>query len=206
MSYVIGADEVGRGCVAGDVYVAAVMVDESSPRVEGVRDSKKLTPAARERVYAKLCGDTNVRFCVASRPASQVDRDGIQSALKECFAEAINKLSHLEEDVSEVRVDGNPFPLLVGHPLKFIVRGDDSDYAIGAASIVAKVTRDAYMGLMGAEYPGYGFEKHAGYGVPAHVEAIKRLGLSPIHRATFCRAWVTPRVFEDSGVLDLFGD
>lgn len=208
--YIIGADEVGRGCVAGDVYVAAVMAAEDAPRVEGVRDSKKLSASAREKVYGRLCGSQHVYATTASRPASVVDEKGITVALRECFVEAILKLSQLGKDVAEVRVDGNPFALPVPYPVKFIVKGDDSEYTIGAASIFAKVTRDAYMDEMDAQHPGYGFAKHKGYGTPAHVEAIQRLGLSPIHRATFCRAWVPggepkPAVFEDPNILDLFG-
>jgi ribonuclease HII len=210
MGYIIGADEVGRGCVAGDVYVAAVMVDADAPRVEGVRDSKKLSPAKRELASARLLADPNVRYRVATRSAADVDRRGISTTLRECFEEAVGHLEGLGLPVEEVRVDGNPFPLRTTAPLRFIVKGDDSEYVIGAASIVAKVARDAYMVRMGAEHPGYGFETHAGYGTPAHVEAIKAKGLSPIHRATFCKAWVTisPRaveVFDDPSIVDLFG-
>lgn len=208
MKYIIGADEVGRGCVAGDVVVAAVMVAEDAVRVEGVRDSKKLSPSKRERVCAKLIADPSVRYKVVSRPASEVDKRGLSTVLRECFNEAVNHLLGLEpEGTVEVRIDGNPFPVSIQSPVQFIVKGDDSEYTIGAASIIAKVTRDAYMVEQGAKYPGYGFETHAGYGTPAHIEAIKKLGLSPIHRATFCRAWMPQKVavFEDAGILDLFG-
>ena len=208
MKYIIGADEVGRGCVAGDVVVAAVMVAEDSVRVEGVRDSKKLSPVRRELVCAKLLADPSLRYKVVFRPASDVDKRGISAVLRDCFEEAVSHLLNLEpEGTVEVRIDGTPFPVSIQSPVQFIVKGDDKEYTIGAASIIAKVARDAYMVEQGSLYPGYGFETHAGYGTRAHIEAIKKLGLSPIHRTTFCRAWVpqTVSVFEDAGILDLFG-
>ena len=209
MKHIIGADEVGRGCVAGDVVVAAVMVEEGAPHVEGVRDSKKLSPARREALSAKLLSDPHVRYKIVFRPASEVDRRGISAVLRDCFEEAVNHLAALESAGVVARIDGNPFPITVAPPVEFIVKGDDKEYTIGAASIIAKVARDAYMVEQGALYPGYGFETHAGYGTPVHIEAIKRLGLSPIHRVTFCRAWVPQagvQVFEDDGILDLFGE
>ena len=207
MRYVIGADEVGRGCVAGDVLVCAVMVPEDKPTVEGVRDSKKLSATRREAVNQRLFADPAVISRVATRPATLIDSKGISLALRECFTEAIQGLLDMlvEGDEVSVRVDGNPFPLDVTAPVTFIVRGDDSEWVIGAASIIAKVTRDRYMGDMGDVHPGYGFEKHAGYGTPEHIEAIKKLGLSPIHRASFCKAWTPTKVFEDASILDLFG-
>lgn len=209
MRYIIGADEVGRGCVAGSVYVSAVLADEDAPKVTGVRDSKKLSPAARQKVYTALVASPHIRTTTSFRPAEFIDKFGISKALQECFFEAIMGLVKTGEKIAEVRVDGNPFPLPVPVPTRFIVKGDDSEYTIGAASIIAKVSRDFWMTDASKTHPGYGFEEHKGYGTPAHIEAIKKLGLSPLHRATFCRAWATekkPAVFEDPGIFDLFGD
>jgi len=207
MRYIIGADEVGRGCVAGDVFVCAVAVPEDLPKVEGVRDSKKLSAGRREFVREGLLCEPKLKHRLARRTAKDIDGRGISRCLRECFEEAVNELLEADDEVAEVRIDGNPFNLTTRYPVRFIVKGDDSEWVIGAASIIAKVERDWYMGQMAVGYPDYGFDQHAGYGTPAHIEAIKAKGLSPLHRATFCKAWVTPKVevFEDPNLLDLFG-
>jgi ribonuclease HII len=209
MKYIIGADEVGRGCVAGDAVVAAVMIPEDALRIDGVRDSKKLTPAKREALDAQLRADPNLHYAVVFRSAADVDKRGIDSVIRACFHDAVNDLVDRGLPVSEVRIDGRPFPFTVaGVSVRFIVKGDDSDYAIGAASIIAKVARDRYMVDQGERYPDYGLEKHAGYGTPEHIKAIKQHGLSPIHRATFCKAWVPPKpveIVDDPNVMDIFG-
>ena len=207
MSYIIGADEVGRGCVAGDVFVAAVLIAEDAPKVEGVGDSKKLSPATRERVYAKLVADPHTRRRVARRSAAYIDAKGLSTALRECFTEVVQELLQEHAGQVEVRIDGSPFPITVAAPVRFIIRGDGSEYAIGAASIIAKVERDAYMVEMDKDHPGYGWARNAGYGTPQHIAEIRARGLTPLHRATFCRAWASKavEVFEDPGILDIFG-
>lgn len=201
MRYIIGADEVGRGCVAGDVFVCAVAVPADLPPITGVRDSKKLSPKSRESMQQILLNEPHLKHKIARRTAKDIDERGIMQCLRECFEEAINGLCL--EDVSAVLIDGNPFLITIPHPVRFIVRGDDSEWAIGAASILAKVARDHYMDLMAAGHPGYGFEKSKGYGTPEHIEAIKSKGLTALHRATFCKAWITP-IFDDPNVYDLF--
>ena len=204
MGYIIGADEVGRGCLAGAVYVGAVLVPDDKTPVEGVGDSKALTPKRREAVYETLRADGETVCQVCIRPASLIDQSGIQRALFECFREAIDRcLVQVPDGESvEIRIDGKPIGL-DWHPIPtvYIVKGDATDWVIGAASIVAKVERDAYMVRMAGKYPVYGWDANKGYGSKAHRDAIYEHGLTPLHRATFCRNWV--RKPEDS--IDLFG-
>lgn len=203
MKYIIGADEVGRGCLAGGVYVGAVLVPDDKIPVEGVGDSKKLTPKRRESVYKALQGDGEVFCQVSIRPASFIDQNGIQRALHECFKEAIDRcLTQVPDGESvEIRIDGKRMDL-DWHPIRtvYIVKGDAVDWVIGAASIMAKVERDAYMVKMAGEHPVYGWEGNKGYGSEGHRDAIYKHGLTPLHRATFCRNWV--RKPEDG--IDLF--
>ncbi len=203
MGYIIGADEVGRGCLAGAVYVGAVLVPDDKTPVAGVGDSKKLTPKRREVVYKTLQNDGDVCHQVCIRTASFIDQNGIQRALHECFKKAIDRcLAQIPNGESvEIRIDGKRMDL-DWHSIRtvYIIKGDATDWVIGAASIVAKVERDAYMVQMAVQYPAYGWERNKGYGSEAHRNAIYKHGLTPLHRATFCRNWV--RKPEDG--IDLF--
>jgi len=220
--YIIGADEVGRGCLAGPVTVGAVLVKEGSSPVSGVKDSKKLTASKREQVADALRTCPEVQFAIASVPADIIDKDGISAALKHCFAAAVSALIKKNREVRTVstlpgegvlvnrpvvvQIDGNPikgldFPV----PTEYIVKGDDKVWAIGAASILAKVWRDAFMGKLAPQFQDYAWEQNKGYGSPVHQKAIREKGLTPYHRATFCRAFTTLAAVEDS-VEDLFKD
>ncbi len=205
MRYIIGADEVGYGPIAGPVMVGAVMAPADMERPEGVTDSKKMTEAARQRVHERLRGLEGVHRVVAYRHAAFIDEHGVGPALRACFQEAIHKLLDMGLPVEEVRVDGEEKPLDTrGVPLKFIIKGDLHDWYIGAASIVAKTVRDGIMDRWDTEdaYKGYGWAQNKGYGTKAHTNAIRQLGLSDQHRKGYCRRFETPDTC--GGVLEMF--
>ncbi len=179
-SLVAGVDEVGRGPLAGPVGVAAViLVPDDLP--EGVDDSKALSAARREAlsevVYAKArC------VSIAFASVAEIDALNIRGATLLAMARAVNALS-LRADFA--LVDGRDVPAGLRCPARAIVGGDARSLSIAAASIVAKVARDALMTRLDAAYPDYGFARHAGYATRAHVEALARLGPTPFHRRSF---------------------
>lgn len=199
MSYVIGADEVGRGCLAGPLCVGAFMVPTSMTRIEGVTDSKKLSASSREAVFARLRERPGCRFNTVLIPAADIDRFGLSWALVQGFKQAVQGLLDVGFPVEEVLIDGNPISVGFGDvPTRFLVKGDALDWRVGAASIVAKVTRDRLMVEEAKNHPGYGWETNVGYGSKDHIAAIQELGLTLLHRKGFCRG------FQPS-TLDLFG-
>ncbi len=181
---VCGIDEAGRGPIAGDVFAAAVVLDPNNP-IEGLNDSKKLTPKKREKLYDEIC-EKALDFCVSQVTVYRIDTTDILSADLEAMKSAFGRLT---TKVGIVLVDGDVLPELDA-AAKNVIGGDAKSEAVAAASILAKVERDRYMCEMAEQYPGYGFEKHKGYGTKAHYEAIKRLGLCPIHRKTFLKEYV----------------
>ena len=175
---VAGCDEAGRGPLAGPVVAAAVILDPKHiPR--GLNDSKKLTPAEREKLYAKICASAEV--AVAFGSIARIDRDNILRASLWALACAVKALPVRPKLVF---VDGRD-RIDVDCDCEAVISGDALVLSIAAASIVAKVTRDRLMVRLGAAHPGYGFERHMGYGVPAHVEALTRLGPTIHHRRSF---------------------
>lgn len=176
--YICGVDEVGRGPLAGPVTCAAVIMPLDD-LIEGVNDSKKVAKKKRERL-AELIKEKAVAYSVASYDNRKIDEMNILAATKACMAEAVAGLA-VTPDV--VIVDA----LTLDIPVRTfgIVHGDAQSYSIAAASILAKVERDAYMTGMDEVYPGYGFSSNAGYGTAAHIAALKELGPTPIHRRTF---------------------
>ena len=188
-TYIIGADEVGRGPLAGGCFVGAVMAPADLEPIPGVTDSKKLTPRKRERLYKAITEHPDLDHRISLRTAARVDEVGIQRALLECFWESIEALLAIpDRQVEAVRIDGKPIGVDF-RPIRteFIVKGDAKDWVIGAASIIAKVERDEYMRLRAKKYPAYHWEKNKGYGSQEHIAAIRQHGLTPLHRATFCR-------------------
>lgn len=178
---VCGVDEAGRGPVAGDVFAAAVVLDPNDP-IEGLNDSKKLTPKKREKLYGEI-REKALDYCVSRVSAERIDETDILSADLEAMK---NACEHLKAGIGIVLVDGDVLPEL-DIMARNVISGDARSEAIAAASILAKVERDRYMCEMAEKYPGYGFEKHKGYGTKAHYEAIKKLGVCPIHRKTFLK-------------------
>ena len=194
--WVVGVDEVGRGPLAGPVTVCAYAVRaDSVAEVDGALsaagcgDSKSVSPATRERVSAaarRAAARGVARFAIRSVSADAIDRDGITAAISRALSRALLALDLHPEEV-EVRLDGSLRAPRRYTNQRTIVRGDASDIWIGAASCLAKVYRDRLMGRLGEIHPGYGFQDHAGYGTLSHRRAIHRLGLSPVHRRSFCR-------------------
>lgn len=202
MTFIIGADEVGRGCLAGPVAVGAVMVPADMAALVGVADSKKLSATRRLEVAQTLRSHPDVRYAVSYLSARYIDKYGIVAALQSCFSESISKLL-IQEPGATVRIDGLPIKNLP-FEAKFIVKGDGSDWVIGAASILAKVERDACMVAEANQHPPYGWDKNMGYGTTDHIAAIREHGLSDQHRASFCKAFV-PTTAQFSAILDIFG-
>jgi len=189
MGFIIGVDEVGRGCLAGEVVVAAVCVPCDTIPVTGVRDSKKLTAKKREALAKAIQEAKSPIYSVIRRNSvAEIDRVGINQATKECFLSSIHELFYLPGiEISEIVVDGNPLWDLDLFPVKtqFIPKADDTVWAVGAASILAKVYRDAMMVELAKEYPYYLWEKNKGYGTSAHIQALEKYGATPEHRKKF---------------------
>lgn len=179
--YVAGADEVGRGPLAGPVVCAAVILPlEEDALILGVDDSKKIKEGDRERLAGQI-KECAVAYKICEVSNAEIDRINILEATKLCMKCAVEGLS-VPPDV--VLTDGN-FRLDIDIPQQNIVRGDALSYSIGAASILAKVYRDALMREYDKKYPEYGFAAHKGYGTQAHIRAIGEYGLCEIHRRTF---------------------
>lgn len=174
-----GVDEAGRGPLAGPVVAASVILDPENP-IEGLADSKKLTAKKREALEP-LIKERALAWCVAEASVEEIDEINILQATMLAMQRAV---AGLKVQPEFVQVDGNRIPKL---PMmaEAIVKGDAKVAAISAASILAKTHRDAYMMEQAHRYPGYGFEKHMGYGTAEHIKAIETLGVLPIHRKTF---------------------
>lgn len=177
---VAGVDEAGRGPLAGPVVVAAVILDPKR-RVRGINDSKALSEADREALYPRIL-DAALAYHVVIVAAAEVDRINIFQATMHGMREA---LRHLATPPGIARIDGNHLPKDLPCAAEAWIGGDARCRAIGAASILAKVTRDRLMVQLDAVHPGYGFARHKGYGTPEHLEALDRLGPCPEHRRSF---------------------
>lgn len=176
---IAGVDEVGRGCLAGPVVAAAVVMPPESA-IPGVDDSKRLNASGREEL-ARLVRREALAIEVASVGAATIDRINILEATRTAMSEALWALS-VRPDVAlidAVRVNEAPCPTMA------VIRGDLLSYSIACASIVAKVERDRAMREMGKIYPQYGFGDHKGYSARAHLEALREYGPTPEHRLTF---------------------
>ena len=188
---VAGLDEVGRGPLAGPLAVGAVVLP-FDPVIEGLNDSKQVKPEARERIAAEV-KRVAVAWTVEYVEAADIDACGMTASLVLAFRRAIARIEATGALPDVILLDGNPLRL---DPREVnVVKGDGRCASIAAASIVAKVERDALMRRYAEQYPEYGFETCKGYASPAHIEAIKRHGLTPIHRATFCTAFTQQTLF-----------
>jgi ribonuclease HII len=175
-----GVDEAGRGPLAGSVFAAAVVLDSSRPRINGLADSKVLSPEVREEL-ARRIQKRAFAWAVASASVAEIDSINILRASLLAMKRAIEALGMEPE---EVCVDGLHTPD-VAFRCRAIVNGDSLVRAISAASILAKTARDAEMTRLDQRYPGYGFAQHKGYGTPEHLAALKRHGPCEIHRRSF---------------------
>ena len=176
---VAGADEAGRGPLAGAVFAAAVILPFGLS-IKGLDDSKKVSPKMRELLFDEIC-EKAVCFAICQRDERQIDTVNILNASLQAMGEAVETLQPAAE---AALIDGNKAPKLL-IPVKAVIKGDSLSASISAASILAKVSRDRYMLEMAEKYPEYEFEKHKGYPTKAHIEAVKRFGPCPIHRKTF---------------------
>jgi ribonuclease HII len=184
---VVGADEAGRGCLAGPLVAAAVLFDHealsNSDRrsLGGLHDSKQMRPEQREELYPAVLRAA-ARVSVVVRCARGIDERGLHVTNIEALSCALERLAPPAD--ATCLVDG--FTLRgcsISH--RAVIEGDGKSAAIAAASVVAKVLRDRYMQSVAARYPGWGFEEHVGYSTPEHRAAIEQLGISPLHRRSF---------------------
>ncbi len=180
---VCGIDEAGRGPLAGDVFAAAVILDEGTV-IEGINDSKKLTEKKRERLFDEICAKARA-YCIASASVEEIEALNI---LQADFLAMQRAYQGLGVPAGIVLVDGNQLPA-INAEMRYVVKGDARSASIAAASILAKVSRDRYMKKMSELYPQYGFEKHKGYGTKAHYAAVDEFGLCEIHRKSFFKKY-----------------
>lgn len=178
-----GIDEVGRGPLAGPVLACAVVLPTDLTLLPaGITDSKKLTAKKRESLAPQL--RAVCRFGLGQASVAEIDEINI---LQATFLAMRRALAALQESgpVEFALIDGNMVPPGLPCPARAIIEGDAKELAIGAASIIAKVERDAVMKQLAAEYPGYGWESNAGYGSAAHLSALREQGVTPHHRKSF---------------------
>lgn len=176
---VVGVDEVGMGALCAPVVAAAVLVRPHTRKIAGVRDSKTLSVAQRQRLV-DLIKRGSLAWGVGAASVAEIDRLNIRNAAHLAMVRALARIPAFDH----VLVDGlkiSRFEERIG-PYTAIVDGDASSYAIACASVVAKVTRDRLMARLARRYPGYGWERNAGYATRDHVAALDRLGLTPFHR------------------------
>ena len=181
--WICGVDEAGRGPLVGSVVAGAVVLDPNQP-IMGLRDSKKLSPARREKLYAEIMQKARA-WGVGQASPGEIDTLNILQATMLAMRRAIEALSErLGEWPSKALIDGNRCPIL---PIasEAIIKGDAKEPAISAASIIAKVTRDQQMQALHTQYPQYGFNQHMGYPTEAHMQALKQFGPCEEHRRTF---------------------
>jgi ribonuclease HII len=177
--WVAGVDEAGRGPLAGDVFAAAVILDEQRP-IEGLADSKKLTAKRREEL-AQIIETDCLAWSVASACVQEIDTLNILQATMLAMKRAVEGLSLIP---THVQIDGISAPKLQ-IPVQTIIKGDQTIAAISAASILAKTSRDRSLVDLHERYPGYGFDQHKGYGTALHLKRLQELGPCPAHRRSF---------------------
>lgn len=176
--YICGVDEVGRGCLAGPVVSAAVILNLDE-NIRGINDSKQLSAKKRNSLYQKI-STTALAISVSVVDVETIDKVNIYNATKLAMNDAIVKLS-IKPDILLI----DAMKLHSGINEISIIKGDSKSISIAAASIIAKVYRDNMMTEYAKEYPEYGFEKHKGYGTAVHLKAIEKHGITDIHRKTF---------------------
>lgn len=181
MQWIAGVDEAGRGPLAGPVFAAAVILDPEQP-IHGLKDSKKLTKRQREQL-AEAIKTKALAWSLGQASVEEIDSINILQASLLAMHRAVVQL---KVQPQLVLVDGNRCPNLPATmQSRAIIKGDQTEAAISAASILAKVARDAEMLLLHQQYPNYGFNKHQGYGTAVHLAALQTYGATPIHRRSF---------------------
>ena len=178
IEYIAGTDEAGRGPLAGPVVAAAVILPKGLI-ITGVNDSKQLTEKKREELF-DIINEKALAVGVSFIDNNKIDEINILEASRLAMMEAIKQLK-----IKPQYVLSDAMKMNIDVPVKPIIKGDALSESIAAASIIAKVLRDRYMDEMDLKYPNYGFKKHKGYPTKDHIEAIKKYGITPIHRKTF---------------------
>lgn len=182
--YICGVDEAGRGPLCGPVVAAAVILPKHGC-IEGVNDSKKISEKKREKLYDDIMKGA-IAVGIGISDVDVIEKVNILNATKIAMKKAIESLS-IKPDY--VLIDGNQ-KIDIDILQETVVSGDAKSESIASASIIAKVTRDRMLRKFDEMYPEYGFAKHKGYGTKAHIEAIKKYGLTPIHRKSFCTKFI----------------
>lgn len=178
---VCGCDEVGRGCVAGDLYAAAVVLPKSFKDTK-IKDSKKLTPQSRKKLE-RIIKEKAIDFCIAKVSIDEIN--GIDNIQNSCYLALHRAISGLKTQPDFILVDGNVFDPYNKVPHKCVIGGDNIYYSIAAASILAKVCRDEAMVELHKEYPEYNWEENKGYLTEGHLNAIRTHGVTKYHRIHF---------------------
>lgn len=181
---VAGIDEAGRGPWAGPVVAAAVILPPDLPAelTDGLDDSKKLSAARREVLFDALISCAGIDYGVGAASVAEIDRNNILAATYIAMRRALETLNHIPDTAL---VDGNRLPPGLPCPGRTVVRGDSLSLSIAAASIFAKVTRDRIMTSLSARYPGYHWDRNAGYGTKQHRDGLAALGVTRHHRRTY---------------------
>jgi ribonuclease HII len=176
---IAGVDEVGRGPLCGPVTAAAVILNPDDIP-EGLNDSKKMSAKKRDALYDEILAKADC--CIAHATVQEIDEINILRASHLAMTRAIAGLTKAPD---HILIDGNMIPKGLATYAEAVVKGDGRSLSIAAASIIAKVARDRIMGDLAIEFPGYGWEKNAGYGTKQHLEALRALGVTPHHRRSF---------------------
>lgn len=184
VTYIAGIDEAGRGPLAGPVVAAAVILPQDV-YIENLKDSKKLTPKQRDKLYDEI-KEKAISYGIGIVDEKQIDKINILNATKLAMEEAVRNLSLVPDIlfIDAVHLDR------LNIEQKVIIKGDNLSISIAAASILAKVTRDRMIEELDSVYPQYGFAKHKGYGTKEHINAIKKYGICPIHRISFVEKYL----------------
>ena len=178
---ICGVDEAGRGPLAGDVYAAAVVLDDQT-LIDYLNDSKKISAKRREELFDTIREKARA-YCIATASVEEIERINILNAAMLAMKRAVEGLG-LMPDLA--LIDGNKLPD-ISCPAQYVIKGDATSASIAAASVLAKVARDRYMEELAQKYPQYGFEQHKGYGTKQHYAALEEFGVSDVHRRTFLK-------------------
>jgi len=182
LNHISGVDEVGRGCLSGPVFAAAVILPKDFTS-DLIKDSKKLSEKKRNLAY-QLIKDNAIEISYSMVSAKEIDQINIQEAT---FLAMNKSIQNLKTKIDYILVDGNSFKSTQDIPYTCVVKGDNTYLSIAAASIVAKVTRDEHMKNLHEEYPKYEWNSNKGYGTKKHIDAIKEVGVTEEHRISFLK-------------------
>lgn len=189
----VGLDEVGRGPLAGPLTVGAVVLRKDAPPIEGLNDSKQV-PEAHRLALAETIKECALAWAIVDIEPSEIDECGMTACLRKAFRQAVAEIEAQGIEPEVILLDGNPLHL---DPREMnVVHGDARCASISAASLIAKVSRDALMVSYEKEYPGYDFASSKGYGSARHRQAIAEKGLTPIHRVSFCQNFLQESLFD----------